>query len=79
VEFYFGMKEEFRSSGDWDGVAPFLDIAPDSLKPFLSESADVRHILQLAGRLLVKEIPATTITLASLHKSVLLGTTRSRH
>jgi AbiV family abortive infection protein len=64
MEFYLGLKEEFRRSGDWDGVAPFLDVAADGLKPFLLESADVRGILQLGEKLLAKELPPTPITLA---------------
>jgi hypothetical protein len=64
MESYLGLKEEFKRSGDWDGVAPFLDIAADGLQPFLLESADVRCILQLGKKLLAKEIPGTPITLA---------------
>ena len=64
MEFYLALREEFRGSGEWDGVTPFLEAAVKRFEGFVSDIPALQHVLKLAEKPLAREIPATPITLA---------------
>lgn len=64
MEFYLALQDEFRRSGEWDGVEPFFEVAVKRFEPFVSDATALRHVLKLAERLSGREMPPPPTTLA---------------
>jgi AbiV family abortive infection protein len=66
MEFYFALKAEFRRSGEWDGVAPFVETAVKRFERFVSDAVALQDVLKLAEKLSVRELPASPISLGEV-------------